>query len=152
MESFPKCIKAEMLPGVRLRLEFDNGQVRFFPVRDQLELLVKPYDWEMAKQSYGANLFIGNMATWMGNDIEIMKDGDVRLNQLRIPASLLWKYSLKHVNSVDELSLEEVGKMSAGRQIWLGFKRTNIIFVIIGLFVFIPMMMVLISKVVDWLR
>lgn len=31
MEDVPKVTKAEMLPGVRLRLEFDNGQVRYYP-------------------------------------------------------------------------------------------------------------------------
>ena len=40
MENLPKVIKAEMLPRVRLRLEFDNGQVRYYPVHEQIDLLM----------------------------------------------------------------------------------------------------------------
>ena len=40
MEDLPKVTKAEMLPGVRLRLEFDNGQVRYYPVHEQIDLLM----------------------------------------------------------------------------------------------------------------
>lgn len=37
MGKFPKVTKAEMLPGVRLRLEFENGQIRYYPVREQIQ-------------------------------------------------------------------------------------------------------------------
>lgn len=50
MENLPKVIKAEMLPGVRLRLEFDNGQVRYYPVHEQIDLLMNPFDVSKLKR------------------------------------------------------------------------------------------------------
>lgn len=59
MEDLPKVTKAEMLPGVRFRLEFDNGQVRYYPVHEQIDLLMNPFDVSKLKKTYGANLFLG---------------------------------------------------------------------------------------------
>ncbi|AYG01035.1 hypothetical protein [Lactococcus allomyrinae] len=96
---FPKVTKAEMLPNVRLRLEFNNGEVRYLPVNDQLELIIKPFHKETLKKTYGLALFLGGVNSWMGNEIKIQNNGDIQLNQKLIPAEVAWKYSLKHLNS-----------------------------------------------------
>lgn len=144
MEDFPKCTKAEMLPGVRMRLEFDNGAVRYFPVHEQIELLMKPFDLATLKRTYGANLFLGGMMTWIGNEIKIEPNGDVLLNKAIIPAEMLWKYSLDHVYSVDEVQEEELEKIK--HPIWQGFKNLGLILWIIGLLILIGLIVALLSK------
>lgn len=130
MSDFPKCTKAEMLPGVRLRCKFENGEVRYYPVREQIDLLMRPADLEVARKHYGANLFLGNMMTWIGNDITIEENGDVLLNKLVIPAELLWKYSLEHLNSVDQEQLEELEQIK--HPILEGFKNLSLLLWIFG--------------------
>ncbi|GAB2025962.1 hypothetical protein OfM1_20350 [Lactovum odontotermitis] len=99
MTDYPKCIKAEMVPGPELWCTFDNGAVRYFPMNTQIELLMRPLDVMHLKETYGANLFIGRAMTWMGNKIMIDDNGDVQVNKEIIPAEILWKYSKKHLNS-----------------------------------------------------
>ena len=59
MEDLPKATKAEMLPGVRLRLEFDNGQVRYYPVHEQIDLLMNPFDVSKLKRHMAQICFLG---------------------------------------------------------------------------------------------
>ena len=108
MENLPKVIKAEMLPRVRLRLEFDNGQVRYYPVHEQIDFLMNPFDVSKLKKTYGANLFLGGMVSWIGNEIKIEPNGDLLLNDSVIPAELLWEHSLKHIDSMDPEKLKEL--------------------------------------------
>jgi hypothetical protein len=131
MEDLPKVTKAEMLPGVRLRLEFDNGQVRYYPVHEQIDLLMNPFDVSKLKKTYGANLFLGGMVSWIGNEIKIEPNGDLLLNKSVIPAEMLWKHSLKHVDSLDPEKLKELEEIK--HPIWQGFKSLNLIFWIAGI-------------------
>ncbi|RZI49170.1 hypothetical protein [Lactococcus kimchii] len=135
MEKFAKVTKAEMLPGVRLRLEFDNGDIRYYPVRDQIGLLMNPVDVTNLKKTYGANLFLGGMVTWIGNEITIEPNGDVLLNREVIPAEALWKYSTKHVNEMNQLQKEELQKIK--HPFWRGVKSVSLILWIIGIFLVI---------------
>lgn len=101
MEDVPKVTKAEMLPGVRLRLEFDNGQVRYYPVHEQIDLLMNPFDVSKLKKDIWRKFVSWGMVSWIGNEIKIEPNGDLLLNKSVIPAEILWKHSLKHVDSLD---------------------------------------------------
>ncbi|WP_276871418.1 hypothetical protein [Lactococcus taiwanensis] len=138
MGKFPKVTKAEMLPGVRLRLEFENGQIRYYPVREQIQLLMKPADVTHLKETYGANLFLGGMMTWMGNEITIEPNGDVLLNKALIPAELLWKNSTRHLNGFRAGEKEELEALP--HPYWQGVKSVSLILWIIGLFLVVVLL------------
>ncbi|MGX6962147.1 hypothetical protein [Vagococcus xieshaowenii] len=63
-----KPIKAEMLPNLRLRITFNNNEVRYMSRFTKVDLFIQPL----------AN-------TWIGNEIKILEDGSIMLNKLHIP-------------------------------------------------------------------
>jgi hypothetical protein len=107
MTDYPKCIKAEMLPGPKLYCEFDNGGTRYFPLNEQIELYMAPGDITRLKETHGANLFMTASMSWIGNDIQIDENGDVWVNKKVIPSEMIWKYGQKHLNSANKELLED---------------------------------------------
>ena len=80
-----KPVKAVMLPNLRLMITFDNGEVRYLSDVSILELFIQPVAY-----------------TWIGNEISILDNGDIKLNDLIIPYDYLIKNSRKHIQSIPE--------------------------------------------------
>lgn len=70
---FPKAIKAEMLPNLKLKVTFDNQETRF----------LKTYS---AKDSLEKKEVLRPLANaWIGNTIDVLKDGSLKVNETVIP-------------------------------------------------------------------
>ncbi|MDR2976530.1 MAG: hypothetical protein LBV19_04385 [Streptococcaceae bacterium] len=132
MADYPKCIKAEMLPGPELQCEFDNGETRYFPINEQIDLLMFPEDLTRLKKTHGANLFMGGAMTWIGNDILIEDNGDVLVNKKVIPAEMLWKYGKKHLTSSNSGLLND-DDPAVKHPIVTGFKRLTLLWILVGI-------------------
>ena len=75
-----KPIAAEMLPNLRLRITFNNGEVRYLSKFSTVELFIQPLAY-----------------TWIGNEIEIFEDGSIRLNDLHIPYHVIMEQSTSYL-------------------------------------------------------
>ncbi|GAB2025961.1 hypothetical protein [Lactovum odontotermitis] len=141
MANYPKCIKAEMLPGPKLWCTFDNGAQRYFPINDQILLEMNPYDLRNLKETHGANLFIAGAMTWIGNEILIEDNGDVRVNKEVIPADIIWKYGTKHLNSANPMLLEK--KSEIKHPIWEGVKSLGWLWLFFGILILMTIIFLL---------
>ena len=75
-----KPIAAEMLPNLRLRITFNNGEVRYLSKFSTVELFIQPL----------AN-------TWIGNEIDVLEDGSIRLNELLMPYEEIMEQSTAYL-------------------------------------------------------
>jgi hypothetical protein len=137
-----------MLPGPELWCEFDNGKTRYFPINQQIDLLMFPGDLTRLKKTHGANLFMGGAMTWIGNDILIEDNGDVLVNKMVIPAEMLWKYGKKHLNSPNPGLLND-DNPAVKHPILTGFKRLTFLYIIIGIVVVVYLIVGLITILVN---
>ena len=75
-----KPVSAEMLPNLRLRITFDNGEIRYLSQFSTVELFIQPLAY-----------------TWIGNEIEVLEDGSIRLNDLHIPYDVVINQSTSYL-------------------------------------------------------
>lgn len=80
-EKFPKAIKAEMLPNLKLKITFDNQETRF----------LKTYSANDSTQKENVLRPLAN--TWIGNTIDILEDGAIKVNEEVIPCQKVYSES-----------------------------------------------------------
>lgn len=68
----PKLTDAKMLPTQELRLEFENGEIRYLSAQLRKTILDKQHKF--------IGIIAGGTMSWMGNDIKINSDGSLTIN------------------------------------------------------------------------
>ncbi|MDR2976529.1 MAG: hypothetical protein LBV19_04380 [Streptococcaceae bacterium] len=145
MTIYPKIVKAEMIGGPTLVCHYENGKLRYFPINEQIELYMTPADVTHFKETHGANLFIsgGAALTWMGNDILIEDNGDVRVNKKIFPAEMIWKYGKKSIVDPNYAMLEKASELK--HPILAGFRNVSGVYIVIGIILLIVCLGILIA-------
>ncbi|PLW60874.1 hypothetical protein CYU10_001922 [Lactococcus lactis subsp. lactis] len=93
VKTIPKLIKAEMLPNMRIHLEFDNGESRFLSSQleqDYFEKVKKLRNWAV-----GINML--PTVAWQGNESSIDQDGNLRMGGKTYTSQELYEKSTRHI-------------------------------------------------------
>lgn len=88
-QNVPRAKKAEMLPNLYLRIEFDNGEVHYFKTR---------LGEELGTTSQTKNAFVPPTQAWIGSQPKILDDGSIQLNEATpYSAEELYQNSVTHI-------------------------------------------------------
>ena len=93
VKTIPKLIKAEMLPNMRIHLEFDNGESRFLSSqleKDYFEKVKKLRNWAV-----GINML--PTVAWQGNESSIDEDGNLKMGGKTYTSQELYEKSTRHI-------------------------------------------------------
>ena len=101
--TLPKCVSAKLLPTEKLRLEFENGAIRYFPLDFDVTLYLPDEIRAIFERRYQGDLFDGDSFYHYKRlgvyfcDGYPMENGDVRFRREIIPLEMLWACSVEHV-------------------------------------------------------
>lgn len=93
VKTIPKLIKAEMLPNMRIHLEFDNGESRFLSSQleqDYFEKVKKLRNWAV-----GINML--PTVAWQGNESSIDGEGNLKMGGKKYTSQELYEKSTRHI-------------------------------------------------------
>lgn len=93
VKTIPKLIKAEMLPNMRIHLEFDNGESRFLSSqleKDYFEKVKKLRNWAV-----GINML--PTVAWQGNESSIDEDNNLKMGGKTYTSQELYEKSTRHI-------------------------------------------------------
>lgn len=93
----PKLIKAELMPNLRLKLTFDNEEIRFLGTKSSKDFVEKNSILKNMVLAWGASL---SPISGTGKILKIKQDGSLSIETLTLSAEDLYTLSVSNLSEL----------------------------------------------------
>ncbi|MBU8904841.1 hypothetical protein [Lactococcus cremoris] len=93
----PKLVKAEMMPNLRLKLFFDNKEIRFLGTNSSKHFIEKNSILKNMFSAWGASL---SSLSGTGQSLEIAKDGSLSIENHTLSAKDVYELSVPNLSEL----------------------------------------------------